>query len=165
MRGETEARSGQQSQGRGSRHPRRLPTGNSSSLTHGAGAGSVRAVQFSPQHRPCKAIGNTGSPSARHRGEHPSRGGGRGGGRKGEENERCCLPREKTLGKMSSIPGDQVGKHYPGGSVSFGKEPGGAGARSKRARLGKHCGYFLPSPALGGHGAGAAGEESPGSKA
>lgn len=54
-----------------------------------------------------------------------------GGGRKAKENQQCCIPGKKVLGKMSSIPGDQVWKQYPGRSVSFGQQPGGTRAWSK----------------------------------
>lgn len=131
-------------------------------LTHGARAGSVRVVQVSPKHRPCKASGELGSPSMQKQGEHPCFwGAGRQGAqlRKAEEKKRDCLPGEKVLGKTSSIPGDQVGKHYPGRSVSFGKEPGAQEPVPKEAAWKTLC-LFYSKPPFGGHRAGAAGEES-----
>lgn len=149
--GETEARSSKLSQGCRARCPQPLPKGDDgSSLTHRARAGSVRVVQVSPEHRPCKAIGNMGSPSAQEQGEHPSFWeGGRAGRRNAGENEQCRLLREKVLGKMSSIPGDQVGKHYPGISISFGKEPGSTGACSKGGSLENTAPLLFQAPLWG----------------
>lgn len=109
-------------------------------LTYPRGSGRLRSCCSDlPQASPLQSNWKHGVTVCLETGEHPSffwgRGGGGPQGRKAEENEQCCLPREKVLGKMSSIPGDQVGKHYPGRSVSFGKEPGGTGARSKGGGL------------------------------
>lgn len=130
-------------------------------LTHRAWAGSICVVQVSPKHCPCKAKGEMGSPSMQKQGEHPCFwGAGRQGAqwRKEEEKKQDCIPGEKVPGKTSSIPGDQVGKCYPGRSVSFGKEPGAQEPVPKEAAW-KTLQLFYSKPPFGGHGAGAAGGE------
>lgn len=79
-------------------------------------------------------------------------------GERQRKKKRDCIPREKVLGKRSSIPGDQVGKCYPGRSVSFGKEPGAQEPVPKEAAW-KTLQLFYSKPPFGGHGAGAAGGE------
>lgn len=70
-----------------------------------------------------------------------------------------CFPGDKILGKMSSIPGDQVGKCYPGRSVSFGKEPGTQEPVPKEAAWKTLQLFYSKPPFEGGHRAGAAGGE------
>lgn len=54
--------------------------------------------------------------------------------------------------KTSSIPGDQVGKHDPGRSVSFGQEPGSTGARSKGGGLENTAAILFQAPLWGTRG-------------
>lgn len=53
---------------------------------------------------------------------------------------------------MSSIPVDQVGKHYPGRSVSFGQEPGSTGSRSKGGGLENTAAILFQAPLWGTRG-------------
>lgn len=152
-----------------------VPVGFVGKLRHGAahrargaaphlptGLGQAPFVVFRspPSIAPAKPSEKGRSEAAR---EHGEQGGGGGGNAREEGRWKSAASHsrgEKSRAKASSIPGDRVWKQYPGRSVSFGQQPGGTGGPVRSARLGKHCGYFVPSPPEG-HGARAAGKGAP----
>lgn len=118
--GETEARGCTQS------------PGSCPALTHRARAGSVRGVQVSAEHRPCKAIGKGGG--QRQLGNTGSREEEEGGtrGRKADGNQRRRIPGEKSPGrKRAAFLVIGFGNNIQADPFPLGSSQAARGARSE----------------------------------